>query len=49
MKFGMEKREWFGYTRWRNIFEDMFIHFDRIHEPINQSINQSEKYLTCPE
>jgi len=29
--FGMEKLEWCGYPMVKN-FEDMFTHFDRIHE-----------------
>ena len=31
MPFGVEKLEWLGYPMVKN-FEDMFIHFDRIHE-----------------
>jgi len=29
--FGVEKLEWCGYPMVKNV-EDMFIHFDRIHE-----------------
>jgi len=31
MLFGVEKLEWLGYPMVKN-FEDMFIHFDRMHE-----------------
>jgi len=31
MTFGVEKLEWFGYRWWRK-FEDMFIHFNKIHK-----------------
>ena len=31
MPFGIEKLEWCGYPTVKK-FDDMFIHFDRIHE-----------------
>jgi len=31
MPFGTEKLEWCGYPTVKN-FEDIFIHFDRMHE-----------------
>ena len=46
--FGMEKKlEWFGYPV-VNIFEYMFIRFDRIHERDRQTDRQTDgQYMTA--
>ena len=40
MLFGMVKLQWLGYRRWK-FFEDMFIHFYKIHECDRQTHRQT--------
>jgi len=41
MTFGTEKLEWCGYPMVKKI-EDMFIHFDRIHERDGRTDRQTD-------
>jgi len=39
--FSMGKLEWLGYLTVKKLFEDIFIHFDRIHERDRQTDGQT--------
>jgi len=43
MLFGIEKLEWLGYQMVKN-FEDMFIHFDTIHERDEQTGRHTDRH-----